>query len=377
MSAPARDQHANEGPLLYAPRRLRPPPSAAIERTHITTTPSIASAPPVAGAPPINSALPTAPEIGSVRAAVPALPRARPFEGDVAIKDLRSRLSRNPDLALQPPAQTGPAAVAHWIGGWSFASIMAAIAFGTMLLTFYQPGDAGRLVSPPSQNFSNAATSTGPAGPARLQITSQKGFVNEPLALGLSLDDLSGNETVMLAGFAAGTTISAGTSLSPTRWQLSAQEIAGALAYAPKDFIGVMAVGVDLHSAGDQLLESQIVRLEWILRNEDRSAAAPDSSRPAELIGLLDPDGRAVLEHFLKNGDILSARILLRRAAGGGNAQAALELGMTFDPLFLAERGVRGFAPDVAEARAWYERAMVLGSSQASRNLERLTSMKK
>jgi TPR repeat protein len=66
---------------------------------------------------------------------------------------------------------------------------------------------------------------------------------------------------------------------------------------------------------------------------------------------------------------------LLKRAANAGNAQAALELGMTFDPASLVERGVVGSAPDVAQARAWYERAMELGSTEASRRLEGLVSM--
>ena len=77
-------------------------------------------------------------------------------------------------------------------------------------------------------------------------------------------------------------------------------------------------------------------------------------------------------EDFLKNGDIASARLILRRAANAGHAQAALALGVTFDPRFLAEQGVLGFPPDVAQARAWYERAAELGSSEAARRLERL-----
>jgi len=48
---------------------------------------------------------------------------------------------------------------------------------------------------------------------------------------------------------------------------------------------------------------------------------------------------------------------------------------VTFDPTFLAEHGVLGFAPDVAQARAWYERAIELGSTEAVRRLERLTGM--
>ena len=86
---------------------------------------------------------------------------------------------------------------------------------------------------------------------------------------------------------------------------------------------------------------------------------------PAKTIQPRDADAVAAVDHFMKSGDILSARILLKRAARTGDAQATLELGMTFDPIVLAERGVRGFASDVAQARAWYERAMALGSTEA------------
>ena len=132
-----------------------------------------------------------------------------------------------------------------------------------------------------------------------------------------------------------------------------------------------MAVAIDLRSVGDGLLDSQVVRLEWIEKKEQRSTPQPDASKQPAVIQL-DPEAIATLERFLKDGDILSARLLLKRAASAGNAQAALELGMTFDPFFLAERGVVGFAPDVAQARGWYERAVELGSTEASRLHERL-----
>jgi TPR repeat protein len=64
--------------------------------------------------------------------------------------------------------------------------------------------------------------------------------------------------------------------------------------------------------------------------------------------------------------------LALRRAANSGHAPAALALGMTFDPFFLAEQGVLGFAAEPAQARSWYERAAELGSSEAPRRLERL-----
>jgi TPR repeat protein len=58
-----------------------------------------------------------------------------------------------------------------------------------------------------------------------------------------------------------------------------------------------------------------------------------------------------------------------------GNAQAAFELGMTFDRTFLSQWGVRDFVSDAAQAREWYDRAIQLGSTEASRHLARLTGL--
>jgi TPR repeat protein len=48
---------------------------------------------------------------------------------------------------------------------------------------------------------------------------------------------------------------------------------------------------------------------------------------------------------------------------------------MTFDPVFLIQSGVLGIAPDVAQAREWYDRAVKLGSTEASHHLKRLAGM--
>jgi hypothetical protein len=74
-------------------------------------------------------------------------------------------------------------------------------------------------------------------------------------------------------------------------------------------------------------------------------------------------------QDFLANGDLAAARLLLRRAAEAGSAEAALALGTTFDPVMLQRLGAIGAAADPAQARQWYQRAAELGSSAASRQL--------
>jgi TPR repeat protein len=65
---------------------------------------------------------------------------------------------------------------------------------------------------------------------------------------------------------------------------------------------------------------------------------------------------------------------VLRRAANAGDARAAMTLAGTYDPVILEKLGVHGFVPDVAMARAWYEKAKKFGSAEAPQRLERLAS---
>ena len=91
-------------------------------------------------------------------------------------------------------------------------------------------------------------------------------------------------------------------------------------------------------------------------------------------------------------GNMSAARLVLRQAAEAGNASAALELGATYDPIYLARPSVTvaggGGVPResqtvgvvsselssayIATARAWYEKAKELGATEALERLERL-----
>jgi hypothetical protein len=79
-------------------------------------------------------------------------------------------------------------------------------------------------------------------------------------------------------------------------------------------------------------------------------------------------------EAFIATGDLASARLVLQRAAEGGDPRAALMLAGTFDPIVLEKLGIQGFASDIAAARTWYERAKEFGSAEAMRRLEMLAS---
>ena len=58
---------------------------------------------------------PMAPGIGGPNIGLPPA-RLSPFEGDVAVKDLRRRLSMDPDLVPQPPYQERNSSGVPWFG---------------------------------------------------------------------------------------------------------------------------------------------------------------------------------------------------------------------------------------------------------------------
>jgi hypothetical protein len=99
-------------------------------------------------------------------------------------------------------------------------------------------------------------------------------------------------------------------------------------------------------------------------------AAPPPAAAKSdnEAIATLLARGRT----YLTNGDVSTARLAFRRAAEGGDAQAALALGGTFDPLVLKSLGAIGVAADPDQARGWYRKAAELGSRDAPQRLDQL-----
>jgi hypothetical protein len=78
--------------------------------------------------------------------------------------------------------------------------------------------------------------------------------------------------------------------------------------------------------------------------------------------------------NLLAVGQVVAARLLLQRAAETGNAEAALLLGETFDPVRGKLSGIHITAGDRETARLWYERAAELGSPEGKARASGQTS---
>src|SRR5262249_24450157 len=261
--------------------------------------------------------------------------------------------------------------------------VLAVIAIAGVILLMFREETRKQLndileAAMSSYKVSRAETS---AHQPRLIVENQKGFANEPLPLGISVKDALGVETLTVAGLAEGIELSLGTPQGSTGWLVSARDVDKGFIGRRQDFVGVTCATATLRSPLGERLARQVIRFEWVQKRQERLMPTLGQPAPTPALPPLDPEQIAGLiklgRDLLKHGDVESARFLLKRAAIAGHAQAALELAFTFDEIVLAQSGVLGIGSDVGQAREWYERAIKLGSSEASRHLERLASMPK
>lgn len=78
----------------------------------------------------------------------------------------------------------------------------------------------------------------------------------------------------------------------------------------------------------------------------------------AEDVAMLRTRGDALLSL----GDVTSSRLFYERAVAAGDAQAAIRLGATYDPVFLSQARLQNVPADMSVSLDWYRRARDLGA---------------
>lgn len=416
MSSPIDDDGSNDR-LKYAPPWARQ--QLASDDTAATPPPPLDEAAPMSAQPhaPENSDHPrdldsppspalsvaespeTAPLAGDPSGPWLRAP-ARPFEGDRAVREMRARMALNPHAVPEPPELKSPRG--RWKSVWRALGITAfavAAAFAIVLFVFPE----AKRMTPAREELAPATVISTPkadraipleanrAGPGRLVVIKERRAVrNEPVPLAVTFAGDFGRGAVLLSGLAAETRLSAGAAIGSGTWRVPMADLAQAKVLPPTDFIGIMDITVALLATDAKVVDKSAMRIEWAEAGENARASISErrrlrgemtpSSGPLKRSDLLTLEREEIEglvkrgRDFIANGDLAAARLVLRRAANGGDAQAALLLGTTFDPATFEQLRVIGAAPDPTEARNWYQRAIELGSTEAERRLAPLAS---
>jgi hypothetical protein len=216
------------------------------------------------------------------------------------------------------------------------------------------------------------------------------GSAGEAIPLGLSLTEAGQDVALLLHGLPVGTTISTGIALEADNWLLSVSELRDAVIRPPPGFVGAIDLAAELRLADETVADRLSLRLTWLETPKTTSVVAPpvdagtpqretsDARPPNPPLRRLDREEITNLlrrgEEFMTAGNLGPARLAFRRAAEAGDPEGAFRLATTYDPMLLGTRGVIGVVPDMAMARAWYEKAKELGSASASMRLQVLAS---
>jgi hypothetical protein len=176
-------------------------------------------------------------------------------------------------------------------------------------------------------------------------------------------------------------------------WAVSLGDAGGLTLATPKDFQGNLLLTIEL--VRDQSTEPERWRVLVTLGQKQDGATPPppmlatmtpaspgDSQpQPADSIGSmkaaqpLRAASRAQMnraQDLLKLNDVAAARLIFKRLAETGIAEAAFGLAQTYDPDFLKTIPTAGLQPDMATARHWYEWASALGSAPAGSRLSEI-----
>lgn len=377
MNAPTSDDHSDDR-LKYTPwwaRGRRPYPDETASPEAEPTLPDIERARDLDDPHLLPLLLATSPSTippGAERLSERA--RGREFGGDIAVRQLRTRLTLDPSAEPEPPMERSSS---FWriVGRLVALVLIAAVgAFAVVMLVFPgappAPPESAQRGPALASTKSDRVTLEG-LGTARLLVVQFRRLAaNEQAPLRIVASNPAKDSTVLLGGLPAGSRVTAGEATGESGWRIPLRELATAALVPPRGFVGAIDLAIDLRGPNDAILDSNMMHMEWAGPPTPAPWSSPDASAAlaADEIAFLVRRG----QELVGTGDFASARLLFRRAAEGGDANAALQLGATYDPAFLRQLGAVGAAPDPAQARAWYRRAADLGSAEAAGRIARL-----
>ncbi len=170
-------------------------------------------------------------------------------------------------------------------------------------------------------------------------------------------------------------------------WAVSLNDVPTLKLAAPTNFEGTLMLTIELVTEDNTEPQRWQVQLTLVSKPgasprqptmaalASTSPAAPQEQKPAESIGTmkaakpLRAASRAQMDRgkqLLQENDVAAARLIFKRLAESGVAEAAFAMAQTYDPDFLKKIPTAGLQPDLPEARKWYERAAVMGSTEAA-----------
>jgi hypothetical protein len=311
----------------------------------------------------------------AVRGSQNGLRRSFPIYEERTTQEQRS-LARSLDPEFLPPPPSAP----RWRWRLSVSLLTAMSVMGVAYFSASERLSPPSIVARPQASDGTANLGSSFESPAtglrtstetenlRLQFGGWAGLAAEPSPVGMRLHGPADSLTTLFGAVVAGTSI--WSELGADVWPISApQDVLANAPYNPPDAVNGLSTN-RWPTAMDWAAASQVIRNSGSVQQPSVVGPHEPAQSDREKTAVLVKQGRL----FLANKDPAGARVVLERAARYKDAEAALMLAATYDPVALRELKAYGVAANIAKARTWYEKAKEFGSSEAPRRLEILAS---
>jgi hypothetical protein len=171
-------------------------------------------------------------------------------------------------------------------------------------------------------------------------------------------DALPPRSIIAVSGLPQGSSFSDGRPYGDTEWTFRPDEIGDLKLQLAPGAVGETTLKVQLAAADGRLIAGAETALK----------IAPDPKTAL----VLRPEETTLVTDLIAHGNKMvavgyfpGARAYFGRAAEAGSGDAALAMGETYDPSFIAKMDAQGIKPEPEQAIAWYERAKALGAAGA------------
>ncbi|MEN3380115.1 MAG: hypothetical protein V7608_159, partial [Hyphomicrobiales bacterium] len=326
------EERAGDAPLIF-PQMVNPPSARMYAPPWARDAATDAADAAIGASEKLRSALPPAPLLQE-----PERRRrgAAAFEGDVAMRELRTRPSLDPSGVPEPPVVGSRSASYSLLGRLVGAGALAALA-----ALFMFGGAPGSLRGAPS-----AADDAGPFWSRLFGASAVREALTPPKAVERRAEPAGDRPVPMMERFAAASPVAEPPVIAAQQPQAQVQT----------------------------QVQPQVQPQPQVQAVEPPAPAPPPAFSPP--VRSLDREEIAALykrgEQLIQQGDIAAARLMFLRAAEVGDARSALALGASYDPDVLRKLGVLGVAADAAMAREWYSKASSYGSREAAQRINLL-----
>lgn len=200
------------------------------------------------------------------------------------------------------------------------------------------------------------------------QLTAGRGETAWPITVAGDTGSLAGSK-IRIFGLPAGVRLSSGAAAPDGSWIMDV-DAGRELKLTPPPAAANATLKIMIAAADGKELAS----VDKVFKISPPTELVPEPSTAAAKNYSEDKarDLRLQGEAQLAVGDVSGARMFFKRAADGGDAQAAVSMGATYDPKLFETLKVQGMVPDRELARKWYQRAVDLGSKDAFERIQAL-----